>query len=152
MRKITLKQMIVGAAAVTLLTATPVDAAREGPSGTITIAQDDGVVALAATPFGDPVPTYEYEQTVAFDTELLGNVSKKARTYITVSCMKDGHAVYRWSADTDFEFPLADQPAYEWDGGDALCTAYLMYQVKQGKSYSYQTLDWTNFQVVAGLA
>jgi hypothetical protein len=90
-----------------------------------------------------------YGGDVSFLTSVSGKLSRHSRVYVTVVCLQEGNVVYQWSADPGFTFPLEDQAGQglEWDGGDADCSATLVYREQKGKNTTIQFLDDTLFAV-----
>lgn len=116
--------------------------AKPGVTGTIELA--------AATAERSAGPTYG--SRVGFNVEISGSMAPKSQLYVTVVCLQNDVVVYQASADPDAEFALADQPGQglEWDGGDAACSATLIYKVTKGKGYDLTFLDETGFKVTGG--
>ncbi len=124
--------------------ATPSPAAKPvPPSGTISLEEPSGLSTLAFEPW--PL----YGDVVTFAINFDGTLSSKTRLFVTMFCKQDDVVVYQWSGDVDFAFPLINQdgPGLWWDGGDALCTASLMYREERGRKAELMILDNTSFEV-----
>ncbi len=108
-------------------------------TGTITLGGDGSALAAAA------VPSYGGE--VSFQTTVDGRLANKSKVYITLVCYQGDTVVYQYSGSQSQVFPLDDQAGQglEWDGGDADCSARLIYRVQKGKSYSMTWLDEEQF-------
>ena len=93
-----------------------------------------------------------YGTEVAFDTAVSGTMAPKSGLYVTVVCLQRGTVVYQYSGDPDVSYPLADQAGQglEWDGGDADCSATLIYSERKGKSFDLTWLDIEEFHVFGG--
>ena len=130
-----------------LALAAPAGAGRNDVAGDIWVDMSESGVAAAAASSGDAWGTYG--EPISFGHRLTGKISKQARIYVSVVCTQDDQVVYQWSANPDFDFPLVDQAGQglEWDGGDADCTASLVYRVKKGKNVEITYLDTEAFHV-----
>ncbi len=129
---------------VLVLAAAPAFAAKGGNdkvgvTGSITL---QSAARLAAGTSGP-----SYGDTISFDTNVDGKLSPKATVYITVVCTQGDTVVYQYSGAPNSAFPLADQAGQglEWDGGEADCSATLIYRVPKGKSYDITWLDVERF-------
>jgi len=93
-----------------------------------------------------------YGSEVSFDTAVSGTMAPKSDVYVTVVCVQNNAVVYQYSGGTDAAYPLADQAGQglEWDGGDADCSATLIYSVRKGKSFDLTWLDIEEFHVFGG--
>jgi len=135
---------------VLVLAATPAFGAKGGNKGdavTGSIALHTDTARLAAAEAG---PRYGTE--VMFDTAVSGTMAPKSGVYVTVVCMQEKTVVYQYSGEPDEAYPLADQAGQglEWDGGDAECSATLIYSVRKGKSFDLTWLDVEEFQAIGG--
>jgi hypothetical protein len=92
-----------------------------------------------------------YGGSAHFRTTVEGKIGSKAYVYVTVVCVQGKTVVYQWSADPGFTFPLVDQAGQglEWSGGDADCTAALVYRDEAGRTPTVIFLDQTTFHVTA---
>ena len=131
---------VAGTLAAILALATPAFAGKSTLSGSIELAS---ATALGLASIG---PTYGGE--VSFEISVDGKLSSQSRVYVAVVCEQKDRIVYQWSADPDFDFPLVDQAGQglEWDGGDAACTATLIYRVERGRNVEIRFLDQTSFE------
>ena len=84
-----------------------------------------------------------------FVTDVNGKMASNSTLYVTVVCRQGSEVVYQWSAAPNFAFPLHDQPGQglEWNGGDADCSASLIYKIEKGRKYTLTTLDTALFTV-----
>jgi hypothetical protein len=135
---------------VLVLAAAPALGAKGGNKGsevTGSIALHSDTARLADAEAG---PLYGTE--VSFDTEVSGTMAPKSDVYVTVVCLQNDTVVYQYSGGVDAAYPLADQAGQglEWDGGDADCSATLIYSVRKGKSFDLTWLDVEEFLVVGG--
>lgn len=136
-------KILLLAALILVFAGAPALAARGGDpvTGTIALHREAGAT-LAANNDG-----VTYGESITFDTTVGGKMAPKSTVYITVVCLQGDAVVYQYSANLDAAFPLADQPGQglDWDGGDADCSATLIYKVRKGKSYDLTWLDTTDF-------
>ena len=108
--------------------------APEGVEGSIKLVSRGQVV------FGD---TIEYRTTAS------GIYSTKSNTYVTTVCFQGENMVYQMSAQQGVDFYMYDQmgSALEWDGGDASCSATLMYREVTGDTINVYVVDSISFEV-----
>lgn len=129
-----------------IVLATPSLAAKPvPPSGTIELAEPGGLRAFTADPwpmFGDKV---------TYNITFKGTLTSKSRLSIMMYCMQGDGVVYQWPGDVNFAFPLINQngAGLYWDGGEAICTASLMYRETKGKKSTVMILDQDTFPVAA---
>ena len=111
------------------------------------------VLAAATVVSGDITRLTEepivYGDSVSYEVNISGKLSKNSRVYITTVCGQDGLIVYQSSNWSDYTFIMEDQTGQglEWDGSEANCSANLMYRVKKGKGYIIEILDQDSFIV-----
>ena len=134
---------------VLVLAAAPAFGAKGGNkgdavTGSIALHSDTARLAAAAGP--------SYGSEVSFDTEVSGTMAPKSDVYVTIVCLQNDTVVYQYSGGIDAAYPLADQAGQglEWDGGDADCSATLIYSVRKGKSFDLTWLDTEEFHVFGG--
>lgn len=122
---------------------------KEPVWGTIDLATAEVEYAgdLALAGLAQIGPSYgDYAQ---FDVTVGGDTARKSRVYVTVVCFQGPTVVFQYSGSPDFEFPLHDQlgQGLDWDGGDAICQASLMYRVEKGRGYTLTNLGTDTFNV-----
>jgi hypothetical protein len=133
---------------VLVLAAAPALGAKGGNKGN----EVTGSIALHsdAARLSDAAAGPSYGSEVSFDTEVSGTMAPKSDVYVTVVCVQNDTVVFQYSGGVDAAYPLADQAGQglEWDGGDADCSATLIYSVRKGKSFDLTWLDVEEFHVV----
>ena len=141
MRKLLVTAAILGLVAIIAGPATAGHWKGKGGGSSVT-----GTIELGSTARLTADAGPRYGESVRFDTTVEGRLASNSKVYVTVVCLQDGRAVYQWSADPGFTFPLQDQAGLEWNGGGASCSATLIYRIDRREDI-ITWLDQTTFEV-----
>ncbi len=100
------------------------------------------------------VKTYgilHYGDTVSYKSRISGISLEKANAYITTVCFQGDRMVFQRSAQQGVSIHLYDQivEGLDWDGGDASCSATLMYRTVAGGAINVYVVDSISFEVLA---